>query len=79
MMLLWIMMMYQSILTMRPHRRQTTGQGLVEYSLIIVFIAIVVIGVVAVLGNTICAEWYVEIVDNSVFGGGSIPQCIASG
>ncbi len=78
-MLLWIIMMCQSILTIRPHRRQTAGQGLVEYALIVVFIAIVVIGAVAVLGNIICTEWYVKIVDNAAFGGGPTSQCIAGG
>lgn len=80
MMLLWILMMCQFILTMRPHRRQTAGQGLVEYALIVVFIAIVVIGAVAVLGNTLCTEWYVKIVDNPVFGGGGAASgCIVGG
>jgi Flp pilus assembly pilin Flp len=40
------------------------GQGLVEYALIIMFIALIMIGVVTVLGITIRDVWYLLIAEN---------------
>jgi len=38
---------------LRKRRSRKAGQGMVEYAMILVLIAVVVIGVVAVMGNTI--------------------------
>ncbi len=42
---------------------KTTGQGLVEYGLILVLIAVVVVGIMTVLGQTISTVWYQRIVE----------------
>ncbi len=39
------------------------GQGLVEYSLLLALIALVVIGIVAVMGQTVSGLWYQRILD----------------
>ena len=60
---------------MLHQKRQHAGQGLVEYSLILLLMAIVVIGIMTTVGQTICGNWYTEIMNNSVFGGGETTQC----
>jgi len=40
------------------------GQGLVEYSLLLALIALVVIGIVAVMGQTVSGLWYQRIIDS---------------
>lgn len=42
-------------------KRRVAGQGLVEYSLLLVFVTIVVIGILAIVGQTTCMMWYQEI------------------
>lgn len=39
------------------------GQGLVEYGLILTFIAMVVVGIMTVLGQTVSGLWYQRIID----------------
>ncbi len=39
------------------------GQGLVEYSLLLALIVLVVIGIVAVMGNTVSGMWYQRIIE----------------
>ena len=41
--------------------RTHAGQGLVEYALVIVFIAVVVIGILTVLGVTLQDDYYSKI------------------
>ncbi len=45
------------------------GQGLVEYALILVLIAIVVIGILTVLGNQVSTVF--ETISNGLAGGGA--------
>lgn len=40
------------------------GQGLVEYSLLLALIALVVIGIISVMGNTVSSLWYQRIIDS---------------
>ncbi len=42
--------------------RRHSGQGLVEYALLLLMIAIVVIGLVTVLGQTVSGTWYNKII-----------------
>jgi pilus assembly protein Flp/PilA len=44
------------------------GQGLVEYGLILTLIAVVVVGIMTLLGQTVSGLWYQRIIDgiNSV-------------
>lgn len=44
-------------------RSRTAGQGLVEYSLLLVLIAITVVGILTMVGGTVSAVWYQKIVD----------------
>jgi hypothetical protein len=50
-------------------RRRVPAQGLVEYSLLIVFLAIVVIGILTVVGSTVCTNWYMKLLSGP-FGPG---------
>ncbi|HEY0738028.1 MAG TPA: hypothetical protein VGD69_24140 [Herpetosiphonaceae bacterium] len=43
-------------------KRRVAAQGLVEYSLIILLIAIVVIAIITTLGQTLCTGWYLKLV-----------------
>ncbi|HEX6292200.1 MAG TPA: Flp family type IVb pilin [Herpetosiphonaceae bacterium] len=43
-------------------KRRVAAQGLVEYALIIMLIAIVVIGIMTTLGQTLCTGWYLSLV-----------------
>ena len=62
-----------SRLNISPHRRQK-GQGLVEYALILVLVAIVVIGSMALVGKRV-ASTFCSIVMQI---GGSVPTSIAN-
>lgn len=73
-MLPWMIMLFH-FAGMVHQKRQRAGQGLVEYSLILLFMAIVVIGIMTAVGQTICGNWYTEIMNNDVFGGGETTQC----
>lgn len=42
---------------------RSSGQGLVEYGLILALIAVVVIGIMTLLGQTVSGLWYQRIVD----------------
>lgn len=76
----WIIMVCQSVLGPRYSRaRLHSGQGLVEYALLLVFVAIVVVGAVSAVGQTLCVQWYAQIFDNPVFGGSGVPTCLAGG
>lgn len=44
-------------------RHKNDGQGLVEYALVLVLIAITVIGVLAVTGHTLDASWYTLVIE----------------
>ncbi len=52
----------------RTLHRRTAGQGLVEYSLLIAFLVIVVVGILTLVGRTLCTTWYVKLVDISAWG-----------
>ncbi|NWG19712.1 MAG: hypothetical protein HXY39_05225 [Chloroflexi bacterium] len=41
----------------------SSGQGLVEYSLLLALIVLVVIGIVSVMGHTVSGLWYQRILD----------------
>jgi hypothetical protein len=43
-------------------RRQVAAQGLVEYAIIIMLIAIVVVGILTTLGDGLCEGWYLKLV-----------------
>lgn len=47
--------------TKQSLHRQVAAQGLVEYALILAFVVIVVIGILAMTGQTTCRVWYEEI------------------
>lgn len=59
----------------RIDKRRVAGQGLVEYALIVLFVAIVVMVVVGAVGNTICTNWYAQLMNNAVFGSGTSVSC----
>jgi Flp pilus assembly pilin Flp len=73
-MLPWIIALFHFV-GMVHQKRQRAGQGLVEYSLILLFMAIVVIGIMTTVSQTICGSWYTEIMNNAVFGGAGAAQC----
>lgn len=50
----WIKMLYVRLLTSVQALKEEKGQGLVEYALILVLIAIVVIAIMTALGNKTC-------------------------
>jgi|GEM_PF-5150212 len=56
-------------------KRRLAAQGLVEYALIIAFMAIVVIGILAVVGETLCTSWWLKIIQNPAFGDPSFTGC----
>jgi hypothetical protein len=41
-------------------RRRAAAQGLVEYALIIMLLAVVVIGIMTLVGQALCTSWYLE-------------------
>ena len=43
-------------------KRRVAAQGLVEYALIILLIAIVVIAIMTTLGQNLCTGWYIKLV-----------------
>ena len=72
-MLLWLLVRWQIAFgVMWLHKRQVRGQGLVEYSLLLIFVVLVVVSVVAAIGETICAEWYAKIINNAAWGGATV-------
>jgi Flp pilus assembly pilin Flp len=70
-MLLWLSALWHYFGLGRIDKRKVAGQGLVEYALILLFVAIVVMVVVGAVGNTLCTNWYAQLMNNSVFGSGS--------
>jgi hypothetical protein len=60
-------------------QRRVAAQGLVEYALILMFVAIVVVGILAIIGKTTCALWYEEIYQKMLLGspdpGGASGTC----
>jgi Flp pilus assembly pilin Flp len=56
-------------------RRRVPAQGLVEYSMIILFVAIVVIAIVTIVGRTTCATWWLKLVNNSAWGTATPETC----
>ena len=74
-MFMWLGALYQCFVVPRINKRHVAGQGLVEYALILVFVAIVVMVILATVGNTICTNWYSKLMNNSVFGGGGSVSC----
>lgn len=73
-MVIWIVALWQSWITTHLQKREIAGQGLVEYALILLFVAIVVM-VVSAVGNTICTNWYAKLINNTVFANGSSVSC----
>ena len=47
-------------------RRRAAGQGLVEYSMVLVFVAIVIVGIVGAIGKTLCTSWYLAMFDGPI-------------
>lgn len=43
--------------------RRVPAQGLVEYSLLLLLVVLVVIGIVTVMGQTVSGLWYQRIID----------------
>ena len=43
-------------------KRRAAAQGLVEYAVILMLMAIVVIGIMSTLGKTLCTAWYEKLV-----------------
>lgn len=39
-------------------KRRAAGQGLVEYSMVLLFVAIVIVAIVGAIGRTLCTSWY---------------------
>jgi len=74
MMLPWMIALYH-FAGMVHQKRQRAGQGLVEYSLILLLMVIVVIGIMTTVGQTVCGNWYTQIMNNTVFGGAEATQC----
>ncbi|HMO56758.1 MAG TPA: hypothetical protein PKA05_04890 [Roseiflexaceae bacterium] len=44
--------------------RSSPGQGLVEYSLLLLLIVLVCIGIVTILGQTVSGVWYDRIINS---------------
>lgn len=44
-------------------RSRAAGQGLVEYGLILVLVAVTVVGILTVVGQTVSSVWYEKIVE----------------
>jgi hypothetical protein len=42
--------------------RRIAAQGLVEYALILLMVALVAVSILSALGYTLCTEWYLRIV-----------------
>lgn len=74
-MFMWFVALYQWFVVPRINKRHDAGQGLVEYALILLFVAIVVIVILTTVGDTICTNWYSKLMNNSVFGGGASVSC----
>lgn len=53
----------QVVVWMFVLRSRAAGQGLVEYGLILVLIAITVVGILTLVGQTISTVWYEKLVD----------------
>ncbi len=49
-------------------QRRVAAQGLVEYALILAFMAIVVVGILAIIGKTTCWLWYDKIYKQMLLG-----------
>ncbi len=64
-------LMLRLIRTAAPIRRHTAGQGLVEYALILVLVAVVAIGILATVGTDITAVF--QSVSDALKGGGGAP------
>jgi Flp pilus assembly pilin Flp len=73
-MLPWMIALYH-VAGKVHQKRRPAGQGLVEYSLILLLMAIVVIGIMTTVGQTICGSWYTQIMNNAVFGGAGTTPC----
>jgi len=54
-----------------PARRHTAGQGLVEYALILVLVAVVAIGILATVGSDITAVF--QSISDALKGGTPAP------
>ena len=53
-------------------QRRVAGQSLVEYSLLILFVVIVVVAILAAVGRTMCTTWYVKLANSSAWGTGNV-------
>ena len=51
------------LLSCRYFHRREVGQGLVEYGMILVLIAVVCVGILSITGNTVSEMWYQRVVD----------------
>lgn len=56
-------------------RRRVPAQGLVEYALIVTFVAIVVIAIVTIVGQTTCNTWWLKLVNNTAWGSNPTTSC----
>ncbi len=74
-MFMWFVALYQCFVVPRINKRHVVGQGLVEYALILLFVAIVVMVILAAVGDTMCTNWYSKLLNNSVFGNGGSVDC----
>jgi len=57
------MALWQWLMAQSQHHKLTRGQGLVEYALLIIFVAVVLVALLTILGPGI-SDIYQNIVDN---------------
>lgn len=69
MMLAWLIPLLVRLSVARfAVKRRVAAQGLVEYALILVFVAIVCIAILATIGQTTCTLWYDKIYKEMLLG-----------
>jgi hypothetical protein len=47
-------------------QHRESGQGLVEYSMVLLFVAIVIVAIVGAIGRTLCTSWYLAMFDGPI-------------
>jgi Flp pilus assembly pilin Flp len=55
-------------------KRRAAAQGLVEYALLVMLIALIIIAILTLVGQTLCTAWYEEI-SQKLFSAPPNPTC----
>ncbi len=55
-------------------KRRAAAQGLVEYALLVMFVALIIIAILTLVGQTLCTQWYEAIAQN-LFAAPPNPNC----